>query len=137
MKDEMKAKLAPASGCRALSRYIVTTRRVSHLIAATLLVTLLSSHPLSAGNRSKDTDTAREKVTLNRHQVASVAVVLAEMRRRGERFRGWQMVVTDKGSSYEVAFMEDPLDMTTTGGDGMSWVVRKRDLRLLGPTYYR
>jgi hypothetical protein len=34
--------------------------------------------------------------------------------------------------------MEEPLDMTQTGGDGMSWKVRKRDLKIVsGPTFYR
>jgi hypothetical protein len=93
--------------------------------------------PLHAGKPSKDTDTDQKEVTLNKHQLAALAVVLAEMRRRGDSFRGWQVQITDKGKSYEVAFLEDPLNMAMFGGPGMSWIVRKRDLHLSGPTFYR
>ncbi len=61
--------------------------------------------------------------------------VLAEMR-RGDSFRGWQMQVTDKGKSYEIAFIEDPLHMTMCVGPGMSWLVRKPGLHLSGATFY-
>jgi hypothetical protein len=39
-------------------------------------------------------------------------------------------VITDKGTSYSIAFMEDSLDMTRPGGDGIEWKVRKKDLRI-------
>jgi hypothetical protein len=45
--------------------------------------------------------------------------------------------ITDKGNSYEVAFLEDPLNIAMVGGPGMSWIVRKRDLHVSGPTFYR
>ena len=106
------------------------------LTFAAILCTALE--PLSAGKPSKDTDTDQREVTLNKHQVAAVAVVLAEMRRRGERFQGWQMKLTDEGSTYSIAFLQDPIDMTSTGGDGMQWFVRKRDLKIIrGPIFYR
>src|SRR5215470_803230 len=84
--------------------------------------------PMHGGKPSKDTDTDQKEVMLNKHQLAAVAVVLAEMRRRGDSFRTWQVKITDKGNSYEVAFLEDPLNMAMVGGPGMSWMVRKRDL---------
>jgi hypothetical protein len=102
---------------------------------ALILSTAIAS--LHAGELSKDTDTHQKEVTLNKHQLAAIAAVLAEMRRRGDSFRGWQVHITDKGNSYEVAFLEDPLNMAMVGGPGMSWIVRKRDLHLSGPTFYR
>jgi hypothetical protein len=92
---------------------------------------------MHAGKPSKDTDTDQKEVMLNKHQLAVLAVVLAELRRRGDSFRGWQVKITDKGNSYEVAFLEDPLNMAMVGGPGMTWIVRKRDLHLSGPTFYR
>jgi hypothetical protein len=104
------------------------------ITVAFTVVALATIQPLHAGRRSRDTDTNQMEIRLNKRQVAALDVVLAEMHRRGERFRGWQIVMRDEGLHYSIAFMEDPLDMTTTGGDGMSWRVRKRDLKLSGPT---
>ena len=92
--------------------------------------------PCLAGRR--DTDTNAGEITLNKRQLACLAVAIKEMQRRGWSFRGYQVVITDEGSSYSIAFMDDPFDMTTTGGNGMEWYVRKRDLKILrGPIYYR
>ena len=86
----------------------------------------------------KDTDTNAKEVTLNKHQLACLAVTIAEMQRRHWSFRAYQVVIRDEGSSYDIAFMEDPLNMTQTGGDGMAWKVRKRDLKIVsGSTFYR
>jgi hypothetical protein len=92
--------------------------------------------PAGAGGRN-DTDTNAKESTLNKHQLACLAVAIKEMQRRGWPFRAYQVVITDEGRSYSIAFMEDPLDMTRTGGDGMEWHVRKKDLKLSGPTFYR
>lgn len=60
------------------------------------------------------------------------------MRRRGWPFRDYQVVITDEGSRYSIAFMDDPFDIRFTGGNGMEWKVRKRDLKLIeGPIFYR
>jgi uncharacterized protein (UPF0303 family) len=72
-----------------------------------------------------DTDTNAKEIRLNKHQLACLAVVIAELQRRHWPFRAYQVVIRDEGSSYEIGFMEEPLDMTQTGGDGMSWKVRK------------
>jgi hypothetical protein len=109
---------------------------VKLLIAISALLMFSIAPPLFAG-KPKDTDTNQEEVRLNKHQLAAVAVVLAEMRRRGHDLRGWQMKITDEGKSYDIAFLEDPLNMAVVGGEGMSWKVRKRDLHLSGPTFYR
>jgi hypothetical protein len=112
------------------------SREIVKRFLLVMLVLCTAAMPSHAGKR-KDVDTDQKEITLNKHQVAAVSVVLAEMRRRGERFRGWQMTITDEGKSYQIAFLEDPLDMAMAGGDGMSWKVRKRDLRLSGPWFYR
>ena len=109
---------------------------VKCFIAISAAVMLGIAPPLSAG-KPKDTDTDQKEITLNKHQLAAVTVVIAEMRRRGHDLRGWQMKITDEGKSYDIAFLEDPLNMAVVGGEGMSWKVRKRDLHLSGPTFYR
>ncbi len=53
-------------------------------ISAAVLVGLAPS--LSAG-KPKDTDVDQSEIRLNKHQLTVVAVVLAEMRRRGHDFR--------------------------------------------------
>jgi len=96
----------------------------------------ITSSPCIAGRR--DTDTNAREITLNKHQLAWLAVATREMQRRGWSFRGYQVVIKDEGSFYSVAFMDDPLDMTTTGGNGMQWDVRKKDLKIVrGPIFYR
>ena len=110
---------------------------VKFFIAISAALMFCIAPPLFAGKPVKDTDTDQKEITLNKHQLAAVAVVLAEMRRRGHDFRGWQMKLTDEGKSYEIAFLEDPLNMAIVGGEGMGWKVRKRDLHLSGPTFYR
>lgn len=106
------------------------------VFAALVLAFLAALAPLIAGGR-KDTDTNAKEITLNKHQLAALAVAIREMQRRGLPFRAYQVVITDAGKSYSVAFMEDPLDLRYTGGKGMEWRVRKRDLKLFGPTLYR
>jgi hypothetical protein len=106
------------------------------LISAVLIVQLIAvPWPLSAGAR-KDTDTNAKVMTLNKRQLACLAVAIREMQRRGWPFRDYQVVITDEGRSYSIAFMDDPLPKVM-GGDGMEWKVRKRDLKLSGPTFYR
>ena len=86
----------------------------------------------------RDTNTSARETTLNKHQLACHSVATREMQRRGWSFRGYQVVIRDEGSFYSVAFMDDPLDMTTTGGNGMQWDVRKKDLKIVRrPIYYR
>jgi hypothetical protein len=111
-------------------------KRLSILGALTLQFTVLA-FPVSAGGR-KDTDTNAKETTLNKYQLACLAVAIKEMQRRGWPFRAYQVVITDERASYSIAFMDDPLDMTTTGGNGMEWYVRKKDLKIVrGPIFYR
>jgi hypothetical protein len=106
------------------------------VFAALILQLTMLSSPLRAGGR-KDTDTNPRETRLNKHQLACLAATIKERQRRGWPYRAYQVVITDKGTSYSIAFMEDPLDMTRTGGDGIEWKVRKKDLKLIGPTFYR
>jgi hypothetical protein len=106
------------------------------IFAALIMQLVVLQASLSAGGR-KDTDTNARETTLNKHQLACLAVAIKEMQRRGWPFRAYQVVIRDEGASYSIAFMEDPIDMTRTGGDGMEWHVRKKDLKLSGPTFYR
>jgi hypothetical protein len=63
---------------------------------------------------------------------------MKEMQRRGWSTRKYQVVIRDEGSYYSIAFMDDPLDMTTTGGNGAEWHLRKKDCKVTrGPIFYR
>ncbi len=110
-------------------------KRVFFVVLAVGCVAI-TALPCVAGRR--DTDTNAREITLNKHQLACLAVATKEMQRRGWPFRDYQVVITDEGSSYSIAFMDDPLDMTTTGGNGIQWYVRKKDLKIVrGPIFYR
>jgi hypothetical protein len=92
--------------------------------------------PSIAGRR--DVDSNGQQATLNKYQLASLDAAMREMQRRGWSLRKYQVVIRDEGANYSVAFMDDPLDMTTTGGAGAEWKVRKRDAKVIrGPIFYR
>ena len=104
-----------------------------------LLLTAVLCIEVSGVARGSDRlDTNQKEVTLNRLQVAALDIVFAEMRRRGWKFyRKWQTTITDKGDKYEIAFFKDPFPKADLSEEGLSWEVRKRDLKLFGPTLYR
>lgn len=71
-------------------------------------------------------------LNLNKSQLAALDVAIREMRRAGLSFRGQQARIDDQGQSFYVAFMDDPLDMRIAGSqNGITWEIRKRDLKVL------
>ncbi len=71
-------------------------------------------------------------VELKKDQLAALDVAIREMRRTGQTFRGQQAVIEDRGSSFYVAFMDDPIDMAVAGDQNdITWEIRKRDLKVL------
>ena len=107
------------------------------IAVAVLAMITASPHHSHAGRREKDN--VQREVTLGKQQLAALRAALDEMRRRGwgdSVLRRWQVVIEDEGKTFNVAFMEDPV--RGTGGEGMSWDVRKSDMKIVaGPTLYR
>jgi len=81
------------------------------------------------------TDTTSEVLSIvevKKHQLAALDVAIREMRKTGQSFRGQQAVIEDRGSSFFVGFMDDPIDMAVAGSqNGITWEIRKRDLKVL------
>lgn len=75
---------------------------------------------------------------VNKHQLAALDVAIREMRRIGQSFRGQQARIDDQGESFYVAFMDDPIDMRVAGSqNGITWEIRKKDLKVLRHIYDR
>jgi hypothetical protein len=112
---------------------------VTRILVTVAVFALVIALPRESHAGRRDTDYSNREVTLNKHQAAALRVALDEMRRRGwgeSVLRRWQVVIKDEGKTYNVAFMEDPI--RGTGGEGMSWDIRKSDMRIVGgPTLYR
>src|SRR3954468_6710780 len=107
------------------------------LVLAIVLLLAVGSQPCEAGSRV--TATKRE-VTLNKGELAALRVALVAMNRLNfyeSAWRRWQVVISDEGSIYNVAFMRDPVrDISDT--EGCAWDVRKRDMKVIkGPILYR
>ena len=110
-------------------------RRVSVLAIALLLG--LGSQPCDAGRR---VTASKKEVTLNKGELAALRAALVAMNRLRfyeSALRRWQVVISDEGSIYNVAFMRDPVrDISDT--EGCAWDVRKRDMKVIkGPILYR
>jgi hypothetical protein len=112
---------------------------VKRLALVTLFIALGTAFPSAVGTAGRrDTDENDVVTRLNKRKLACLAVAIHEMERRGWSFRNYQVGIWDHGSYYDIGFMGDPLDITTTGGPGHSWHIRKRDLKILaGPLSYR
>jgi hypothetical protein len=73
-----------------------------------------------------------EKARLDKRQLASLLAAVDAMRRHGYSFHGQQVVIDDAGDSYQITFMDDPIDVAVAGGQhAHGWVVRKPDARVL------
>ena len=112
---------------------------ISRTLVTVAVMALAIAAPDQLHGGRRDSDNSGREVTLNKHQAAALRVAVEEMRRRGwgeSVLRRWQVVIEDEGKTYNVAFMEDPV--RGTGGEGMSWDIRKRDMKIVrGPTLYR
>lgn len=107
------------------------------LLSVIALLLAIGPQPCDAG---RPVTTRKHEVTLNKGELAALRAALVAMNRL--RFyesvlRRWQVVISDEGSVYNVAFMRDPVrDISDT--EGCAWDVRKRDMKVIrGPILYR
>jgi hypothetical protein len=100
-----------------------------------VLLSLFTSLAYAGERPQSATDSASEVlsvVEVKKHQLAVLDIALREMRKTGQSSRGQQAVIEDHGSSFFVAFMDDPIDMAVAGSqNGITWEIRKRDLKVL------
>jgi hypothetical protein len=91
-----------------------------------ILVVVLAVAALPALTR------AAEKTRMDKRQLAAFLASVDAMRRHGYSFHGQQVVIAEAGNSYEITFMDDPIDVAVAGGQhAHGWVIRKRDARVL------
>jgi hypothetical protein len=71
-------------------------------------------------------------VTLNKDQLAALAVAIREMRKSGRSLRAQQVRIEDQGKNFHMTFMDDPINMGVAGSqNGITWEIRKSDLKVL------
>jgi hypothetical protein len=81
---------------------------------------------------SDATSEALSVVELKKDQLAALDVAIREQRKAGQTLRGQQAIIVDRGTSFFIAFVEDPIDPAVVGSDnGVTWEIRKRDLKVL------
>lgn len=77
-------------------------------------------------------------VTLKKKQLGALSAAIDQMQQIRRSYRGQQVVIEDKGDVFYVSFMADPIDVAVAGDqNGIGWVVRKRDLKVLRPLVNR
>ena len=109
-----------------------------YLFAALIFAALVTTPQVCDGGRP--VTTPRREVTLGKGELAALRAALAatsHLHIHESALRRWQVVISDEGSVYHVAFMRDPV-RDLTDNEGFSWDVRKRDMKVIkGPTFYR
>jgi len=77
-------------------------------------------------------------VTLNKEQLGALSAAIHQMQQLRRSYKGQQVVVRDKGDVFYVSFMDDLIDVAVAGDqNGIGWVVRKKDLKVLRPLVNR
>jgi|SRR5882724_7765292 len=73
-------------------------------------------------------------VTLKKEQLAALSAAIHEMQRIKRSYNGQQVVIQDKGEVFYVSFFDDPINIAVAGDqNGIGWVVRKNDHKVLRP----
>lgn len=71
-------------------------------------------------------------VTLKEKQLGALSAAIRQMQQIRRSYKGQQVVIEDKGDVFYVSFMDDPIDVAVAGDqNGIGWVVRKKDLKVL------
>jgi hypothetical protein len=77
-------------------------------------------------------------VRLNKKELGALNAVIQQMQQIRRGYKGQQVVIEDKGRVFYVSFMDDPIDVAVAGNqNGIGWVVRKKDLKVLRPLVNR
>jgi hypothetical protein len=77
-------------------------------------------------------------VTVQKEQLGALTASIHQMQQIGRSYKGQQVVIEDKGDVFYVTFMDDPINTAVAGDqNGIGWVVRKRDLKVLRPLVNR
>ena len=73
-------------------------------------------------------------VTLKKKQLAALSAAIHEMQRIKRSYSGQQVVIQDKGEVFYISFFDDPINIAVAGDqNGIGWVVRKNDHKVLRP----
>jgi hypothetical protein len=103
-------------------------RTLKHFITLALIGLAFSA--LHA--QQKATDRAPTVTQLDKHQLGAVLVALRETHKMGLSIRGQGVRISDDGKNLTVSFIDDPINMAMVGSEGgVSFLIRKRDLKLL------
>lgn len=96
------------------------------------VVFFLFATDLAPANDSPDRSSTAADVNLNKEQLGALAAAIRHMRRLGRSYKDQQVVISDKGDTFHITFMEDPIDIRVVGGgNSVSWEIRKSDFKVL------
>lgn len=77
-------------------------------------------------------------VTLKKAQLGALSAAIHQMQQIGRNYKGQQVVIRDKGDVFYVSFFDDPINIAVAGDqNGIGWVVRKKDQKVLRPFLIR
>lgn len=77
-------------------------------------------------------------VRLKKAQLGALSAAIHQMQRIKRNYNGQQVVIEDKGDVFYVSFFDDPINIAVAGDqNGIGWVVRKSDHRVLRPFLLR
>ena len=77
-------------------------------------------------------------VTLSKKQLGALSAAIHQMQQIRRSYKGQQVLIEDKGDVFYISFMDDPINIAIAGDqNGIGWVVRKTDLKVLRPLVNR
>jgi hypothetical protein len=97
-----------------------------------ILLGLCCMDVVQAQENEEHHDSDLSVLTLNKDQLAALAVAIREMRKSGRSFRGQQVRIEDQRKNFHITFMDDPINMGVAGSqNGITWEIRKSELKVL------
>jgi hypothetical protein len=77
-------------------------------------------------------------ITLKKEQLGALSAAIHQMQQIKRSYKGQQVAIEDKGDVFYVSFFDDPINIAVAGDqNGIGWVVRKKDQKVLRPFLIR
>ena len=102
------------------------------ILKSMVIALLLFMTTLAAAEELPDRSSTAIDVNLNKEQLGALAAAIRHMQRLRRTYKGQQVLISDKGATFHVTFMEDPIDIRIVGAaNASSWEVRKSDFKVM------
>ena len=71
-------------------------------------------------------------VRLKKDQLGALSAAIHQMQQIKRSYKGQQVTIEDKGDVFYLSFFADPINIAVAGDpNGIGWVVRKKDQKIL------